>query len=304
MGNHILFSKAVIAQSVNSGIGDVPFTGWIGISATLPQNHSCKTGLLLMIHGMGSDWNEHDSITVQWANQFDLICIQVRDRHAGPRGLEIPIDLGKYQTIDCLRAVAWSMERWQINRRRIYVWGGSGGGHMALMALVMAPNLFAGGVVCAPFTHPTFPGEIEGEWQDGWIRRCIPQGPVPEDEITIRSPLRLSQRIKAPLLLMHGDADSVISVEHSRRLARVMKGRNTFEYIEISGADHDFFGGSDGMCSRKLATETAGSSVLLRCGSVEGCLPLSEQLTGAWFIHLDVLGFPSLNKMEKDHENI
>lgn len=277
----------------------MPFGGLVGVSVTLPSPMAPGAGLLLMIHGMGSDWDEHDAIAGEWADRYNMICVQVRDRHAGPRGLEVPIDLGKYQTVDCLRAVAWVLDRWPCDRRRIFVWGGSAGGHMALMSMVLAPELFAGGIVCCPFTHATLPGEIPGEWQDGWMRRCIPEGPVPEEEMTIRSPLRLAHRLVRPLVLMHGDADDVVSPVHSRRLAAALAARNApAHYVEIPGADHDFFGGPAGLSSRKAATEREGESLLKGHSAVEGRFPRHEAVSDGWLVEIDADKMPALRKRE------
>jgi len=282
------FGDVIPAQTVNNATpGDIPYCGNIGVSVVLPEVRTARTGLLVMIHGLGSDWDEHDDTARDWADRFDLICIQVRDRHAGPRGLEIPVDLGKYQTIDVLRACQWAVRRFAPDLRRIFIWGGSGGGHMGLMATIMAPNLFAGAVICAPFTHPTFPGDIPEEWQDGWIRRCIPDGPVPQCEILVRSPLELHQHIRTPIVLIHGDKDNVVSCEHSRRLANKLFGTpGKFLYVELEGADHDFFGGRSGCDSRKVASETLAGDMLNGKADENGRFPVSEVLACGWCCEL------------------
>lgn len=295
------FPAAVPAQSVSDEpgqvAGEVPFGGKIGVSAALPARVTPETGLLLMIHGMGSDWDEHDALAGQWADRYNMICLQVRDRHAGPRGLEIPVDLGKYQTIDCLRAVAWALGRWPCDHRRIVVWGGSAGGHMALMSMILAPELFAAGIVCCPFTHPTMPGEITEEWQDGWMRRCIPDGPVPEEEIDIRSPLRLVHRLTRPLLVMHGDADDVVSVVHSRRLTAALAARNApARYVEIPGADHDLCGRPAGFSSRKEATEREADSLLRGRFPIEGHFLRHDPVIGGWLVETAAEDLPMLSR--------
>jgi len=296
------FPEVIPAQQVELGIGDVPFSGRVGVSVTLPAQTTPETGLLLMIHGMGSDWDEHDVLAGEWTDLYNMICLQVRDRHAGPRGLKIPIDLGKYQTIDCLRAVAWALQRWPCDRRRIVVWGGSAGGHMALMSMILAPELFTAGIVCCPFTHPTMPGEIVGDWQDGWIRRCIPQGPAPEDELVIRSPLVLAHRLTRPLVLMHGDADDVVSTVHSRRLAAALATHNApVRYIEIPGANHDFFGGPTGLSSRKAATEKEADDLLKGSLPVEGRFPYRDRIIGDWLVETAKDGLPTLRSEGNRH---
>lgn len=291
------FPQAVRAQAVVDAPGDIAFDGWVGVSIVAPVHLTPETGLLLMIHGLGSDWDEHDAVARDWAQRYDMICLQVRDRHAGPRGLECPMDLGKYQAVDCLRAVAWTLGRWPCDRRRIVVWGGSGGGHMALMSMVLAPALFSAGIVCCPYTHPTLPGELGGEWQDGWIRRCIPEGPVPEEEIFIRSPLRLAHRLTRPLLLMHGDADTVVSVEHSRRLAaRLGELGAPLRYREVAGGNHDLSGGPAGLSSRIEATEREAGDLLSESFTMEGRMPGRDPIFGDWLVETADDGLPTLTR--------
>ena len=42
--------------------------------------------------------------------------------------------------------------------------------------------------------------------------------------------------IECPVLIAHGDADSVISVKHSRRLCKHVT--NLWQYVELAGVDH------------------------------------------------------------------
>jgi acetyl esterase/lipase len=258
------YPTAVPAQEVTvERPGDIPFAGWVGVSVSRPTVRRERPGLLLMIHGLGSDWDEHDRLARRWADRYGLVCLQVRERHAGPRGLEIPADLGKYQTVDCLRAILWALDREDVDPRRVLLWGGSGGGHLALQCALYAPELFAGVVACAPITQMTYPGEISNEWQDGWIRRAIPSGPIPTDEVELRSPVHLIGRLHCDAVVLHGDRDPVVSCEHSRRLVDAAQGRvQTLRYIELPGGDHDFGGAPAGLGTRADATEHYAAHIL------------------------------------------
>lgn len=268
-------NDAADAQSVLKSLpGEVPFQGQVGVRITSPSQASNNSGLLVIVHGLGSDWDEHDRLAENWAEEFDVHCLQLRDRHAGPRGLQPPMDLGKYQTIDLLRAVCWAIGNLSFNHRRLFVWGGSGGGHMVLQAAIMAPELFTQAIACCPYTTITRPGEIAGDWCDGWVRMLVERGSdldnVPRHELDIRSPLLHTNRLSTPLLLLHGDSDAVVSVEHSRALAAAMAASVDFRYVEIPGGDHDFFGGPPGLSSRKEATETLAETILKGIGRLGG----------------------------------
>ena len=55
----------------------------------------------------------------------------------------------------------------------------------------------------------------------------------------MRSPSRLDalQALDVPTLVVHGQEDSLLSIEHGRRTAELIPGA---EYLEIEGMSHDF----------------------------------------------------------------
>ncbi len=59
-------------------------------------------------------------------------------------------------------------------------------------------------------------------------------------ELLRRSPVYFASRLPA-VQVQHGDADTVVDVEQSRRLADVLKGRSDFAYFEWAGGQHNPF---------------------------------------------------------------
>jgi dipeptidyl aminopeptidase/acylaminoacyl peptidase len=58
-------------------------------------------------------------------------------------------------------------------------------------------------------------------------------------ELKAGSPSRSSAKIKAPVLLIHGDNDAQAGVEHSRRMARQLKGENKkVDLVVIKDGNH------------------------------------------------------------------
>ena len=53
---------------------------------------------------------------------------------------------------DVLDAVAWARKEFDVDADRIYIAGGSGGGHMTLMAIARAPGLFAAAAAFCPIS--------------------------------------------------------------------------------------------------------------------------------------------------------
>ena len=108
------------------------------------------------------------------------------------------------------------------------------------------------------------PGQFSvPEWQDGWMRRCVPEGPVPEREVEVRNPLALCANIDAPVVLMHGSGDREVAVEHSQMMSEALRQAGAkVVYREIPGGDHQFAGGPSGLDSRAQATETVADDIM------------------------------------------
>ncbi|MFI6510397.1 alpha/beta hydrolase family protein [Streptosporangium sp. NPDC050855] len=58
------------------------------------------------------------------------------------------------------------------------------------------------------------------------------------DDLGPRDLLRLCPRIQAPLMVVHGEQDDVVPVEHSRALARRLAADRRFVYREVAGGGH------------------------------------------------------------------
>ena len=59
------------------------------------------------------------------------------------------------------------------------------------------------------------------------------------DELKAGSPLRSPEKIKAPVLLIHGDDDIQVIVDHSRRMARALERANKkHELVIIKDGNH------------------------------------------------------------------
>jgi dienelactone hydrolase len=65
------------------------------------------------------------------------------------------------------------------------------------------------------------------------------------DDLQANSPFRHAAAFSVPVLLVHGDRDTVVDVEHSREMADQLKQVDKpFKYIEQPGGDHFLSGGA------------------------------------------------------------
>ncbi|MFA5203125.1 MAG: alpha/beta fold hydrolase [Lentisphaeria bacterium] len=105
----------------------------------------------------------------------------------------------------------------------------------ACVALGAATDLASYHAWCQ--SHPA--GSVQREIGDA-IVTAYGATPAAAPELFQRhSTLRQCARLTMPVFFAHGGADALIPVEQARQLAAAMADRPAFEYVEISGGDHD-----------------------------------------------------------------
>jgi dienelactone hydrolase len=139
----------------------------------------------------------------------------------------------------------------QVDPARIGLLGFSQGG---VFSLVIAAETGQAAAVVAYYPVTDFEPWLAGPGRrrrEQWVFRLIRRhfyrqsGASSEEEfralLAHASPLRQAERIRAPVLLIHGDRDRSASVEESRRLARRLEELETeVELLEVPGAGHVF----------------------------------------------------------------
>jgi len=61
-------------------------------------------------------------------------------------------------------------------------------------------------------------------------------------DLSERSPITHIEKIKTPLLLIHGDEDNRVNVDQSRKMAKQMKKhKKVVEYMEIDDEGHSIY---------------------------------------------------------------
>lgn len=124
----------------------------------------------------------------------------------------------------------------------VFLWGHSRGGAMTYLALKAGMPVRAAAVT-AGVADAT--GRLRRVPQSDSARAAMERD---------RSALAWPERLGAPLLLLHGDADSVVPVESSRRLAALLAGLGRpHELVIYPGGDHNLTGHGDDVRRRVLA---------------------------------------------------
>lgn len=172
-----------------------------------PDRIGPNTGAMLATHGWGGNRFQHQDKMEYACETLDLVCIAVEYRGSGyafdpvrGAGWSLPYDLSLYQTVDVLNGLRRVLDlRPELNRRRLFHYGGSQGGHIALLGAIFAPNTFACVYAASPIVHLDLP-----EWASEVGRAFLPH------ERSARNVIEHADRILCPVILEHGTADEVV----------------------------------------------------------------------------------------------
>jgi dipeptidyl aminopeptidase/acylaminoacyl peptidase len=116
--------------------------------------------------------------------------------------------------------------------KRVAVVGWSYGGYAALQSVVVDPTLYRAAVAIAPVTDLSL---FKQDAQNFINRKLVREQVGSGDHVVAGSPLRHAEKIKVPVLLVHGDLDSNVSISHSDKMASALPQA---EYIRFKGLDH------------------------------------------------------------------
>ena len=148
---------------------------------------------------------------------------------------------------DITDGVNWLIAGKTADPAKICIVGGSYGGYAVLMGLAKTPGLYSCGVSFAPVTDLI---ELTEDWSDmRWLDHHLQAAAVEQrfgnwwsDRARLKatSPVNLASQIHTPLLLVHGEEDRSVDINHSRKMASALNsaGFKDFQYLEQENADH------------------------------------------------------------------
>lgn len=131
----------------------------------------------------------------------------------------------------------------RVNSKSIGISGHSAGGYCVLQCLTLYPHLFAAGVCAAGVSDVKALSDtthkLELHYADLLLGRY---GLCDEDKLRIyheRSPIRLANQIKSPLLMLHGQLDTVVPIGQIRDMARKLADSGAeMKLVEVEGEGH------------------------------------------------------------------
>ena len=205
-----------IFPSVNTRAYAKPITALVMEPDPPPR----RPGAMLVTHGWGGNRFQYEQQMAWAAERLGLVCVAPEFRQSGLDhdaargcGWDVPYDLSFYQVFDVLGALRHVLTlRPGIDRRRLFHYGGSQGGHIALLGAAFAPRTFAMVYAASPVTHVWDGGAaLTGRTFRPW-------------EVSVRNAIAHADAIRCPVLLEHGTADEIVDCDaHARPLVRRLR---------------------------------------------------------------------------------
>lgn len=211
-----------------------------------PNAQLGEHGCLVMIHGGPMNqsrvsWNG----IVQFLVQRGWVVIQPNYRGSLGFGRAYREALfgswGKGDLSDNLGAIDYCAGRGLIRRDRVVAWGGSAGGYSTFVCLTKAPEVFAAGIALYGLVDIYAFGLETHRYERYYVESIT--GPSSENYALWheRSPINSVDQIGAPLLILQGAADPVVSQTQPDTIVRELDRRNLdYEYIVYPGEGHGF----------------------------------------------------------------
>lgn len=214
---------------------------------TTPKGSSMK-GLPMIVvvhggpHGVYDDYDYNPEVQLLASRGYAVL--QVNFRGSGGRGREFNAagygKWGREMQDDITDVVKWAVAYGVADRNRICIYGGSYGAYAALTGLFREPDLFK----CAIGTAGVY--DLPLLFERGDIRRMDRDVEYLKaavgtdmDELRRRSPVYNAEKIKAPVMLIHGRLDERAPIEHAHRMrAALQKAGNPPVWISESGEAH------------------------------------------------------------------
>jgi len=216
---------------------------------TKPQKRAAKKALVVMPHGGPHgirDYPYYDPEVQLLANRgYSVLQVNFRGSYGygetfRKQGYK---NWGKVMVDDVIDATYWAIKQAHADEDRICIYGASYGGYSALMSAAKSPDLYQ----CAIGNVGVYDLEAmksKGDIPIGFLGRSYLDEVLGSDiaDLKQQSPLTHAAKIKAKVMLIHGDEDNRVPSYHSKKMrAALKKADNPVEWLYLEDAGHGAF---------------------------------------------------------------
>jgi len=196
---------------------------WAKFYAPANYDKSVKHPAVLFVHGAGYTQNVHESWPYYFREQmfhnlllqkgYVVLDMDYRASEGYGRDWRTAIyrQMGHPELDDLLDGKQWLVDNYNVDPKRIGMYGGSYGGFMTLMALFRAPGEFAAGAALRPVTDWT-------QYNHEYTSNILNDPQIDPIAYARSSPIEFADGLKDSLLICHGVIDDNVLFEDSMRL--------------------------------------------------------------------------------------
>lgn len=145
---------------------------------------------------------------------------------------------GKEMQDDIEDGAKYLIERGIANKDKIAIVGASYGGYAALMGAVKTPDLYKCAISVAGVSDVR---QLVLDNRRFWRSYNVVDEQIGTGAKFLKriSPVNHAKKIKVPILLVHGELDQQVDVEHSEKMYKALKKYNkNVKYVELPDEDH------------------------------------------------------------------
>lgn len=215
---------------------------------TTPDSAEKPSPLIVMPHGgphrVRDNWI-YDP-TVQFLASRGYAVLQVNFRGSGGYGWGFETaghrQWGALTQHDIIDGTKWAASKDSIDAQRIGILGGSFGGYSALMSPILEPDLYkcaVGFVGVYDLELMWKTGDIEKRRQgENYLEKVIGKD---KNQLALFSPAKRVNELKAPVFLIHGEADWRVDVAHYDLMKELLEKKgHPHEGMSIKKEGHGF----------------------------------------------------------------
>ena len=247
----IAYERRLIGPDEVGPISTVQYTASDGLEMdgilTLPPGREAKDLPLVMLPHGGP--HSYDSEQFDWwAQAFasrGYAVFQPNFRGSTNRNQQFKLagygEWGRKMQTDISDGLAVLVEKGIVDPDRACIVGASYGGYAALAGVTLQQGIYRCAVAVAPVTDI---GDMYNEDYRGSGSKRITKAALldqlgPKDRWDAVSPRRLADRADAPIMLIHGEDDTVVPYAHSYKMADKLKDHGkAHELVRLEGEDH------------------------------------------------------------------
>jgi dipeptidyl-peptidase-4 len=180
--------------------------------------------------------NSWGSLFHQYLVQHGYVVFALDNRGSGLRGTKfetaLNLRMGDVEVQDQLKGVEFLRGLDYVDAGRIGIFGWSYGGYMSLMCLMQAPEAFAAGVAGAPVTDWAL-------YDTHYTERYLSTPQANAAGYAASNVLAHADKLRRPLLLVHGMADDNVLFAHSTVLMKKLQDLQApFDLMTYPGGKH------------------------------------------------------------------